>query len=264
MSKIFDRKDLLEDSVMVPLKKKLNKEGEKYFLQRTKSLDDLDFIYYPKKSAGSSDRVICAIYKGKAFSGILKQETVRNIKRRFIAIIIPIDKYGMTIPQMYKKMKQKASTLIVIKDGTQYSTVVRDQNLSASVIRKASKENLTFDKICDLLQAKRSKSKKSTPKRSKGERWRKDGVDYALWCIYTGDDEPSRFIMDPNDWLKSFKEDGMTEVDLKRVKKLFASLNSNYDQSLDSLERILKKYVSHKHLLKNNDWYAAAEKALFR
>lgn len=41
-------------------------------------------------------------------------------------------------------------------------------------------------------------------------------------------------------------------------------MDSNYDKSLNSLENILKKYVSHKHLLKTSDWHAAAEKALFR
>lgn len=98
----------------------------------------------------------------------------------------------------------------------------------------------------------------------KREYWKKGGVDYALWCIYTRDDEPSRFGMDPNVWLEAFKGDGMSDADLKKVKKLFKSMDSNYDKSLDSLENILKKYVSHKHLLKTSDWHAAAEKALFK
>lgn len=50
--------------------------------------------------------------------------------------------------------------------------------------------------------------------------WKEGGVDYALRCIYTRDDEPSRFGMDPNGWLEVFKGDGMSDADLKGKKAI--------------------------------------------
>lgn len=140
--------------------------------------------------------------------------------------------------------------------------------ISAAVIREGAKNKLTFRQL-ERLKATKDKKKRQTAKAnagSKKERWQKDGVDYALWCIYTGDDEPSRFEMDPNGWLKDFKKYGMSDTDLKKVEKLFASLGSNYDKSLTSLEKIFKKYISHKYLLNisEGEWYDQADKALFR
>ena len=79
-------------------------------------------------------------------------------------------------------------------------------------------------------------------------------VDYAVRNIMVGDEEESRLLDHKDDWLEAWKEEGVSDEDLKKLRNLMDGINWNLyamgvlQKHFDRILDILKYYISDKKL----------------
>lgn len=100
------------------------------------------------------------------------------------------------------------------------------------------------------------KKERKSPVTSKKPKEKGSSVDYALWCIMTGDEEDTRLSEDTKSWLKGWKADGVPVDVLKKLDNLFTrGYNGGWDSfNYNSFKTLLWPYRTHKSL-KGNAWY---------
>lgn len=83
-------------------------------------------------------------------------------------------------------------------------------------------------------------------------------VDYAVRNIMVGDEEESRLLDRKEEWLKEWRDEGVSDEDLEKLRTLMDGINWDLyamgvlEKHFDRILDILKYYISDKELFEKD------------